>query len=83
MFVQGQSLLQCSHMKQNILVLLVVALIISNGFLFTKLTAIENKLASFDSKVQYWDLAVEILEDCLEYDTLGECKRQYPQYRNQ
>jgi hypothetical protein len=70
-------------MKDTIIFVLLLALIVSNGFLFTKLLAVENKVAVYDSKVQYWDKAVEILEDCLEYNTFGECKQRYPQYREQ
>ena len=70
-------------MKDTITWVLLLALVIANGFLFLKLQAVESRVAAYDNKVQYWDKAVEILEDCLEYNTLGECKQHYPQYRFQ
>jgi hypothetical protein len=70
-------------MKDAIIWVLLLALTISNGFLFIKLQGVESKVAGYDSKVQSWDKAVEILEDCLEYNTFGECKQKYPQYRGQ
>ena len=62
---------------------LLAAILVFTGFLFMKIQAVENKIASFESRTQYWDMAVEILEDCMEYNTFGECKQRYPQYREQ
>ena len=77
-------------MKGNTILAIVLLLVLFNGYLFTKLLALENKVdataaltATHDSKFQYVDKAVEVLEDCLEYNTFGECKQNYPQYQNQ
>ena len=63
--------------------ILLAASLALNGFLFIKLQAVENQMAIFDGKTQSWDKAVEILEKCLEYNTFGECKQKYPEYREQ
>ncbi len=70
-------------MKDAIMWVLLLGLVAANGYLFFRLSAAEGKLVAQETKAQYWDKAVEILEDCLEYDTLGECKQSYPQYRFQ
>lgn len=74
-------------MKENIILGLVILLVIGGGYLFYKVSYLEQKvsgigsaMATFDDKSKYWDKAVEILEDCLEYNTFGECKQRYPQY---
>ncbi len=70
-------------MKDIVIGVLLLGLVATNAFLFLRLSAAESKLTAQESKSQYWDKAVEILEDCLEYNTLGECKQHYPQYRFQ
>ena len=62
---------------------LLAAVAIFSGFLLMKVQALENKIVVIESRTQYWDMAVEILEDCMEYSTLGECKQRYPQYQEQ
>jgi hypothetical protein len=70
-------------MKDVIMWVVLVALVLVSGYLFIKVSEAEHRLATQESKTQSWDMAVEVLEDCMEYNTLGECKQHYPQYAEQ
>jgi hypothetical protein len=77
-------------MKDIIMYVLLAVLLVSNGFLFMKVTTVSNqttdlqvRATNLETRAQYWNMAVEILEDCMEYNTLGECKQRYPQYSEQ
>ncbi len=74
-------------MKEGLQWFLIVFLISINGYFFMtqlelqkKVSHAESILATYEEKALGWDLATEVLEDCMEYNTLGECKRAYPQY---
>lgn len=77
-------------MREKIIRVILTALVLSNGYLFVKFIGIENSLrnvadvtAAHNGKMQYLDKVVEIVENCLEFNTLGECKARYPQYAEQ
>lgn len=74
-------------MKEGLQWFLIVFLIIISGYLFMtqlelqkKVSQAESMLATYEEKALVWDLVTEVVEDCMEYNTLGECKKAYPQY---
>lgn len=63
-----------------ILILLNIYIVVDQFMTKRKIEGIERSQTVLNEKATGWDMATEVIEDCMEYNTFGECKKMYPQY---